>query len=148
MEPPDEPPGLFSRRQVDLNFFSTNLLLWVLLAGAVRVDEHVDIFWQEQTDESNNTTTTRRWSLYFVATSRPSFLFVNQARDEFRCDAAVLDKSNTNTTTTFFTFTAAQEPGFLAQLFGFILQPALAEIFEVLAPTRLLNAIETGTLPR
>lgn len=132
----DPPAGLVGRRQVDLYFWNSKPLLHLLLGGSVTVDEHIDI-WE---DASN---TTRRWSLYFARTSRPKFLFVDQARDEFRCDSI-----SGNTNTTAFTFTAAQNPGFFSWLSTLLVRPRLNDIFAEQAPARLLQAIEDGTLPR
>lgn len=127
------PEGFLFRRLITFDVCKTNLLLCAGLLGSVEIDEYFDV-WDQDDDE-------RRASFYFAESSRPTFLFYTQSREEIRCDAI-------NSTASEFRFKAASEPGLLTGLAGFIVKPSLEKIFEELVPMRLLASIEDGTLPR
>jgi len=117
-------PGVPGRRFVD---FSLAQLV------SIEADEIVDIWEPDGEDQ-------RRNSFYFVETNLPVFLSFKQLREEFRCDA-VTETSST------FTYTVAVAPGLVTALAGFVVKPAIRELFQRRVPARLLESVEAGRLP-
>ena len=126
------PPGVGGNRLVDFNLKFTNKVVFILLLGPVTLDEYFDIW------EPNGST--RRYSYYIQSTSRPNFMTYTMARNEYVCE--------TSGSNSVFTKTVALEPGILTNALSFITRPAFEELFLILNPRRLLEAIEAGQLPR